>query len=141
MKRLLSHLSVMACVERNIVYVVLLAGVLPALLCAPTIGAAASVSVSTFSNCAPISTAVFSGTGTLGLRIDVQCSAAAPGTAITYFAVSAKSKAADMYLSMFEAAVVNGKHLFIFYETDPGKGPKIGCQAADCRLIQGARIF
>jgi hypothetical protein len=126
--------------KQTIVYGALLA--LSVVLCRPTIGAAAPVSISQFGDCAPISTAVFSGKNNLAPRIDVQCSAAAPGTSITYFAVSTKGKnGADLYLSMFEAAVVNGKHLFIFYETDPGKGPKIGCRAADCRLIQGARIY
>ncbi|HOI96313.1 MAG TPA: hypothetical protein PK250_16540 [Syntrophobacter fumaroxidans] len=99
--------------------------------------------ISQYNSCFAAGYAVYY--GTMGRRIHLRCGAAAPGTSIVYFAVAiGKSTVcnpvADYFMTAFDTAVANGKTVRLWYETDPGNGPAIGCGASDCRILRGIEV-
>ncbi|HEY3276323.1 MAG TPA: hypothetical protein VGJ94_06850 [Syntrophorhabdaceae bacterium] len=72
-----------------------------------------------------------------GNRIHVRCSSApAAAPTVFWFAYRTSDSAnADRFLSLINFAIQNGKTLTIWYDPISKSGPSIGCQAADCRLI------
>lgn len=72
---------------------------------------------------------------TYSTRVHVKCTAAISG--ISYFAVStADASKAARVLSILSTANVAGRTLSILYDPADTSGTSIGCQAADCRLLQ-----
>jgi hypothetical protein len=72
---------------------------------------------------------------TYASRVHVHCAAAVGG--ISYFAASTADAAnVARVLSVITAAQVAGRTLTILYDPADTSGTSIGCQAADCRLIQ-----
>ncbi|ABK17543.1 hypothetical protein [Syntrophobacter fumaroxidans] len=99
--------------------------------------------ISQYNSCFAAGYAVYN--GPMGRRIHLRCGAAAPGTSIVYFAVAIgqgtlANPVADYFLTAFDTAVANGKTVWLWYETDPGSGPKIGCGASDCRILRGIEV-
>jgi len=99
--------------------------------------------ISQYNSCFAAGYAVYY--GTMGRRIHLRCGAAAPGTSIVYFAVAIgqgtlANPVADYFLTAFDTAVTNGKTVWLWYETAPGNGPKIGCGASDCRILRGIEV-
>jgi hypothetical protein len=84
---------------------------------------------STWVSCVPIAIVTFSS------RVHVQCQTAISG--VSYFAASTADAAnVARVLSVITAAQVAGRTLAILYDPANTSGTAIGCQAADCRLIQ-----
>lgn len=84
--------------------------------------------------CTPVSVASFSS------RVHVRCSVAVSG--ILYFAQStADSGAAARTQALLMTAMAAGRDLRIYYEPTDLSGSAIGCQNADCRLIQAAELL
>lgn len=81
-------------------------------------------------NCTPSNVAVFDA------RVHVKCVESVGG--IQYFAVSnADSAKASRTLSVINSAIVTGRSLFIWYTPSDTSGTSFGCQAKDCRTIEG----
>jgi hypothetical protein len=84
---------------------------------------------STWVSCVPV------GIVTYAVRVHVQCQTAISG--VSYFAASTADAAnVARVLSVISAAQVAGRTLAVLYDPADTSGAAIGCQAADCRLIQ-----
>jgi hypothetical protein len=84
---------------------------------------------STWVSCVPV------GIVTFAARVHVQCQTAIGG--VSYFAASTADAAnVARILSVITAAQVAGRTLSVLYDPADTSGTAIGCQAADCRLIQ-----
>ncbi|GAB4280611.1 MAG: hypothetical protein Kow0092_36210 [Deferrisomatales bacterium] len=101
------------------------AGVLPGLPAGgPAPARAAEVS------CTPVNVGVFPS------RVHVKCSASFSG--VQFFAASTADAAhAARVLSVLSTALAAGRTVNVFYDPGDTSGAAIGCQANDCRLIQG----
>lgn len=85
--------------------------------------------------CTPYRVAAFTN------RVHIWCSSPAPG-GISWFAVSTSdSGSASRFLSIFTTAKVTGKNVIIFYTASDTSGNAWGCNAADCRIAQGAEVM
>lgn len=86
-------------------------------------------------SCTPSNVAVFSN------RIHVKCSASVAG-GVWYFALSTTDSAySNRMLSLFTTALAGGRTLSIDYNPSTTAGTSIGCQSADCRLINWAAMW
>jgi hypothetical protein len=108
-----------------------------AIIAAITLGPiAARPAVADTHTCTPTEMGVFTKKYDGG-RIHVRCSTAPAGTTVFWFAYGTNDSAnADRFLNMISFAIQNTKTLTIWYDPSEKKGPPIGCQAADCRLIE-----
>jgi hypothetical protein len=85
-------------------------------------------------DCTPQTVAAFSD------RVHVSCSPA--DGSIVYFAYcSTKDSAtANRFLSVFTTAKALGKGINIYFDPTDTSGTSCGCQAGNCRVIQGAEV-
>ena len=85
-------------------------------------------------SCTPENVAVFP------TRVHVKCTTAFSG--IRYFAASTADAAhAARVLSLLSTALAAGRTVNVFYDPADTSGAGIGCQANDCRLIQGVAFW
>ena len=100
-----------------------------------------SIAGEMFAGCQPIEVGVFTKKQN-GNRIHVRCSNPPAGTSIYWFAFGSNDSAnADRFLNVINFALQNSKTLTIWYDPISQKGPSMGCQAADCRLIEGMTAY
>ena len=89
--------------------------------------------------CTPANVAVFP------QRIHIKCNETFDdgngSLTIQYFAVSTANAAnVGRYQSLFTAAFVSGKRVYIFYDPTDLSGQSLACSNNDCRLVTGAAI-
>jgi hypothetical protein len=100
-----------------------------------------SIAGEMFAGCQPTEMGVFTKKQS-GNRVHVRCSTAPAGTSIYWFAYGSNDSAnADKFLNVINFAMQNGKTLTIWYDPISQKGPSIGCQAGDCRLIEAMTAY
>jgi hypothetical protein len=103
----------------------------------PVQAAAPGAAPASLFTCIPSSVAVFP------TRIDVQCpTAPLDDTSVYYFAVPTTDAGnAARYLSLFTTARITGSSISLWYTPGDTSGAAWGCQATNCRLISGARLW
>ena len=88
-----------------------------------------ATATSTWVSCVPVAVVTY------GVRVHVQCQTAISG--VSFFATGTANGAnAARVLSVLTAAQVAGRTLSVLYDPADTSGTSIGCQAADCRLIE-----
>ncbi|MBI1730059.1 hypothetical protein HY229_04600 [Candidatus Acetothermia bacterium] len=105
----------------------------------PSVAETSEPAVSSFT-CTPVQVAVFPGSASLqGGRIHVRC-AEVQAESISFFALATQEISSSGVLSLLQDALVSGKKLGLFYNTDASSNP-LGCLQQDCRKIEGVVLL
>jgi len=79
--------------------------------------------------------------GSFGNRVHVLCDQPYTGTSISYFATPASDPAmASRMASIALVSQVTGAFARIYFDLGDTSGASFGCQASDCRKIQGIEV-